>query len=207
MALILALDTAAKVVGVALVEGGEVLAEVTLTAAMPHDAGLFPAIETALASGARRLEELDAIAVAAGPGSFTGLRTGIAVVKGLGEALGRPVFGISTLAALALAGSGGIRAAVMDARRGMVYVGCYTAAGDPAGGESILAPGDWEASIGAVPDTVVIREESAAKLLAAVLPGVEFQVVAEPLAGAVGQLAERAWHSGERPDPAALDAR
>ena len=68
-----------------------------------------------------RLEEIDCFAAASGPGSFTGVRVGLAAVKGLAEALGKPAVGISNLRALSLFGKAALRAVVLDARRGEVY--------------------------------------------------------------------------------------
>jgi len=93
----LALDTSTDVSGLALSREGEVLAEMAWLAGQDHARQLFPALEALMERGGVGLEEVRAIFVALGPGSFNGLRVGLAAAKGLVLALGAPLVGVSTL--------------------------------------------------------------------------------------------------------------
>jgi tRNA threonylcarbamoyladenosine biosynthesis protein TsaB len=123
----LAIDTSTRQTGVALYDAAQVLHEVVWRSKRRHTVELTPAIETALAMNGHTLDDLEAVAVATGPGSYTGLRIGLAVAKGL--ALGRhlPLVGIPTFDALAYAQP--LRAepmfAVLEAGRGRLAVAQY----------------------------------------------------------------------------------
>jgi len=124
---LLALETALRTPGVALLRGSELVAEITLPPTRPVSEQLLPAIDALLAISGSALDAVDAFAVSVGPGSFTGLRVGVATVKGLAFGSARPVAPVSTLAALACAAGapGDTVAAILDARRGEVYAGVY----------------------------------------------------------------------------------
>jgi tRNA threonylcarbamoyl adenosine modification protein YeaZ len=113
--LILAFDTATDVATSALVDDGEVVGERSSTAKT-----LLSDIDALLRQASARARDVDAIAVGTGPGSFTGTRIGLAVVRGLALALGVPAAGVSTLDALAAGAAGGTP--VIDAKRGEVFV-------------------------------------------------------------------------------------
>src|SRR3990172_12554470 len=93
----LALDTSTDVSGLAFSREGEVLAEMSWLAGQDHARQLFPALEALMERGGVGVEEVKAIFVALGPGSFNGLRVGLAAAKGLALALGAPLVGVSTL--------------------------------------------------------------------------------------------------------------
>jgi tRNA threonylcarbamoyladenosine biosynthesis protein TsaB len=135
---VLALDTATLTASVA------VLDDDTLTAADgradTHSEGLLPLIDAVLARAGFGVDALDAIACGAGPGSFTGLRIGLATAKGLCFALGKPLVLVSSLAALAHGAAGRPVLAVLDARKREVYAGAFDAAGQPLAAERVLAP-------------------------------------------------------------------
>jgi tRNA threonylcarbamoyladenosine biosynthesis protein TsaB len=122
--LVLGIETATAVGGVALVTGsGELLGEIALRNHESHSERMLPALEWLLATLGHALRECAAVAVSAGPGSFTGLRAGIATAKGLAFSLGVPLYGIPTLDALAAnapPGEGPLFA-VINARRGEVF--------------------------------------------------------------------------------------
>jgi len=122
--LVLGIETATVMGGVALVSGGgELLGEITLRNHESHSERILPAAEWLLKALGFLPRELAAIAVSQGPGSFTGLRAGIAAAKGLAFSLAVPLFGIPTLEALAAnapPGAGPV-CAVLDARRGEVF--------------------------------------------------------------------------------------
>ncbi len=90
---------------------------------------LFAHVEEILRRNRANLADVECFAAASGPGSFTGVRVGLACIKGLAEAMGKPAVGVSNLQAIASFGTAPLRAAVMDARRGDVYGAVYDAAG------------------------------------------------------------------------------
>ena len=128
---ILALDSSGLVASVAVVEDNlaeEVtIAEYTVNYKKTHSQTLLPMLDEVAKMTELDLGTVDAIAVAGGPGSFTGLRIGSATAKGLGLALHKPLIHIPTLEGLAcnLWGTTGIVCPIMDARRGQVYTGIY----------------------------------------------------------------------------------
>ena len=146
---ILGIESAALTASVALVTDGILTAEYTVTDKKTHSQTLLPMLDELKRSLGLELETLDAIAISAGPGSFTGLRIGAATAKGLGLVLQKPLVAVSTLEALAynLAGSNSLLCPVMDARRSQVYNGLYrrkaTEDGDFSSGgllETVAAP-------------------------------------------------------------------
>jgi tRNA threonylcarbamoyladenosine biosynthesis protein TsaB len=158
---VLGLDTATLTAGIALVDGDRIVAQAR------HDtsgrsADLLVAIDAVCRTAGIAPSELDAVAVGAGPGSFTGLRIGMATAKGIAFAAQRPLWAVSSLAALAhdatveLANRqlvpvlDGVIVAALDARRGEVYAGCYRADGTAVGVERVLAPAElapWVAEL------------------------------------------------------------
>ena len=125
--LVLAIDTTAKLGGFAVARDGEI---VTSRTAEPEDGlagALFGEIEALLAAAECNLEDFDAFAALSGPGSFTGIRVGLSAVKALSEASDKPAHAISNLEALAFAGEGPVRAAVLPGRRGDVFGAVYDA--------------------------------------------------------------------------------
>jgi tRNA threonylcarbamoyladenosine biosynthesis protein TsaB len=113
--LILAFDTATDVATSALVADGEVLGERSSTAVT-----LLEDVDALLRQSGAHTKEVEALAVGIGPGSFTGIRIGLATARGLALALGTPAAGVSTLEALAAGAPGAVP--VIDARRGEVFV-------------------------------------------------------------------------------------
>ncbi len=124
---ILALDSSGLVASVAIVTEDSMLAEYTVNYKKTHSQTLLPMLNEIVKMVDINMEEVDAIAVAAGPGSFTGLRIGSATAKGLGLALNKPVVAVPTLDGLAynLYGTGQFVCPIMDARRNQVYTGIY----------------------------------------------------------------------------------
>lgn len=125
---ILAVDSSGMVASVAVLEDDELIAEFTSNYKKTHSQTLLPMLDEVKKLIELDLNSIDAIAVAAGPGSFTGLRIGSATVKGLGLALNKPIIPVPTVDALAfnLYGSSAIICPLMDARRNQVYTGLYT---------------------------------------------------------------------------------
>ncbi len=122
---LLSVDSAGKTAAVALTEGAQLLAEGFADAGLTHSQMLLPLVDDTLKKANASLGEVDAFAVTNGPGSFTGLRIGSALVKGM--ALGRPCYPVPTLMALACneRASGRVAVSLLDARRNQVYMGGY----------------------------------------------------------------------------------
>jgi len=125
--LLLAFETATRAASIALLRGGDLVAEECTTGDRSTAETLLPALDALLAGAGLTPAAVDAFAVSIGPGSFTGLRVGIATVKGLAFGTGRPVAPVPTLAALARTAPEPREAvvALLDARRGEVYAAGY----------------------------------------------------------------------------------
>ena len=120
---ILGIDTSTPIGSVALIDGESLVAEHTLNIVKAHSSRLMPAIDTVLKWGDITADELDGCAVGIGPGSFTGIRIGIATIKSLCYALDKPIIGVSTLEAIAynLRWTEGLICPILDARRNESY--------------------------------------------------------------------------------------
>ena len=124
---ILGMDSSGLVAGVAVTEDNVLLAEYTTDYKKTHSQTLLPMLDELCRMIELDVSTIDAIAISAGPGSFTGLRIGSATAKGLGLALKKPLIEVPTLEGLAwnLWGSEGLVCPIMDARRNQVYCGAY----------------------------------------------------------------------------------
>ena len=129
---ILALDSSGLVASVAVAEDDNLIAEYTVNYKKTHSQTLLPMLDEIAKMTELDLNTIDAIAVAAGPGSFTGLRIGSATAKGLGLALKKPLIPIPTVEGLAynLYGTKALICPLMDARRNQVYTGIYEFSGE-----------------------------------------------------------------------------
>ncbi len=137
---VLGIDTATSIASAGLIVDGEVVGERALPMAGSHARTVLPLVEDLLAAAAWGLADLDLLAVSIGPGSFTGLRIGLSVVKGLALAARLPVVGVSTLEAYARAAGRrpGTVWPVLDARKGEVYAAGFRWRDD--GLETVFAP-------------------------------------------------------------------
>ena len=124
---VLGIDSSGMVATVAVVEDTQMLAEYTINYKKTHSQTLLPMLDEVAKMMELDLNTIDAIAVAAGPGSFTGLRIGSATAKGLGLALKKPLVSVPTLEGIAynFCGSEKVICPMMDARRSQVYTGIY----------------------------------------------------------------------------------
>ncbi len=143
--MILAFETASEIGGVALAEGGVLLGERVLGAGgRQHAAELLVALDALLAETGRSLDRVESIALSIGPGSFTGLRIGLATALGLCFGTERTIVPVPTLAALSLqAGEAGPIVPMLDARRGQVYTGIYAPGGVALCEDAVLDPLPW----------------------------------------------------------------
>lgn len=129
--LILCIDTSGPTCGVALLEDATLLYEATANNKLTHSVNLMPMVEEALEKGGRTLKDVGLLACVAGPGSFTGVRIGVAAVKGMARALNLPCIGVDALAALAAGVSfeNGIVCPIRDARVRQVYGAAFSKGG------------------------------------------------------------------------------
>lgn len=209
-AIILAVDTSQPTLYLAVTRGADLLVDVTDTSGLPHSQRLFPLLQESLAKLALAPDQLDLFAVNTGPGSFTGLRVGIAAVKGLAATLGKPLLGINALDATALAA--GRRAepiiVLLNASRGEVFCGVRDFVGnlsvrtlgtDLVGKlELILPPLQEEFGI---TKAVFLGSGAAAHWLsiAALNPLWGLGSSPESLAPTIARLAYEQWLSGQTP--------
>ena len=147
---VLAVDTTSPQGSVALVDEGEVLAEVRVRSGTAgHSTTVVPAIEFVLRSLGLELTAVDGFGVAVGPGSFTGIRVGISTVQGLALSGRRRCVGVTTLDALAakIAGEAACLVSVIDAFRGDVYGAVYDRDGRPTAEPAVERPEDLLANL------------------------------------------------------------
>ena len=206
--LILALDTTHEFGSLALAAGEETIEEVLLHAPAGFGHVLYGHLGQLLARHGVTPAAIDCFAAASGPGSFTGVRVGLACVKGLAEAVGKPAAGVSNLEAMATFGTGPLRAVVMDARRGEVYGAVYDASGRVVAPEVVVKFPVW---LETLPEGIEFIATDFSPFRPG-LAGTRFQdaapVVTAPraLAAAIARIAVARWRRGEACDPAALDA-
>ena len=127
---IMAIDTTAKTASAAILEDNALKIQYTVNATATHSENMLPMIEHMLQRTGLHMCDIDLYAVSNGPGSFTGVRIGVSLIKGLAHGSGKPCIGINTLRALAenlfdVVRCGEIICAVMDARRDQVYYGIW----------------------------------------------------------------------------------
>lgn len=129
---ILAVDTSAVCASVAVTENGKILSESSINTGLTHSRTLMPMIDSVLKNGEITLESIDLFACSVGPGSFTGIRIGVAAIKGLCDAISKKCVPVSTLEALAynLVGRNCTAVSVMDARCNQVYCGIFSINGE-----------------------------------------------------------------------------
>ena len=165
MRLVLAVDTTQEYGSIALTREGVLIEEVAIRSPSGFAHVLYGHLRELLDRHAR-LEEVDCFAAAAGPGSFTGVRVGLACVKGLAEAMGKPAAAVSNLQALATFGTARLRAPVIDARRGEVYGAVYDDAGALVIPEVVAKFDDWRGTL--PPEAELVGNDPPRALAAAV---------------------------------------
>jgi len=198
--LLLALDTSTSIASVALFDGHQVLSETTWRAGREHSTRLLIEVEIALERVGRTHEQLSGLAVARGPGSFTGVRVALSVAKGIAGGLGLPAWGVSSLDVLAFAvgpTSLPVRA-VLEAGRGRFATALYQA------GEAVAGPrlATLEELIALVQEETTLVGELPAEARNQ-LQGLAWVRLAPRAAAArrAGFVAELAWQMAQRGDP------
>lgn len=209
--MLLALDTSTRKIGIALYDGSQVLHESVWTSENYHTVELAPAIETALQQGGYDIKEIQALAVALGPGSYTGLRIGLAVAKGLAMSRGLPLIGVPTFDILAAAQP--VQdldlAIVLEAGRGRLGVGWYQAKEETwraKGPAEVLKPAEFSKKIRK--PTLICGEldESLRRLLGRKRKNVVLVSPALSLRrpAYLAEIGWQRWQAGEQDDIAAL---
>ena len=173
--LALGIDTSSQAGSVGLADDTGLHAELNLSSGHTHSRRLLPSVQSLLEAAGVKLGDLDLLAVAVGPGSFTGLRIGMATAKGLAMALERPLIGFSTLETIALAVSRGLPpdsaglppiGVMLEAGRGEVYRGLFRADGEriePMMAEAAVTP---ERAAEGLPERCVLCGDGARALAA-----------------------------------------
>ena len=208
--LLLAVDTSGPNASLALARAGdnnfELLESVPLSS-RSYSAELIPTLSAMLARHGAAKFDLEAFAVACGPGSFTGLRVGLAAVKGLAEVMGRPIAAVSGLQAVAAqATSGGHVIAAFDAGRREFYVGEYDAAPElpRCVGEQLVGEARFRELLAANPDAELLTPDLAVAELAAL--HLRVKQIEWPGAAAIACLGLAKLRAGEQVTAELLEA-
>jgi len=223
--LVLALDTSSPSGSLAVLRDEKIIGVVSTATSEVYSSRMFRELEFLLAELSVRMEEFQLFAVAAGPGSFTGLRVGLAAVKGWAEVYRKPIAAVSALEAVAVQAhsTAGLIVPVLDARRGQLYFGLYRRATGGAPDESRLVLDGEEYVMTPAEFSGALRARAGSAQVAIVTPQPElFSGVAsqneiaglnahvEPassvLAPFIGQLGFQQAQLGALADPLTLDA-
>jgi tRNA threonylcarbamoyladenosine biosynthesis protein TsaB len=185
---ILSIDTTSEFGSIALTEANVLVEEIALHAPEGFGHVLFGHIQHLLEKNGTTVHQMECFAAASGPGSFTGVRVGLAAAKGLAEAAGKRVVAVSNLRALAFFGSAPLRATVIDARRGEVYAAVYNSRLELVLPEAVLQLEAW-----------LPRLPAGCELISNV-------AAPRALAAAIGHIAWDDFTAGRSSDPAGIDA-
>jgi tRNA threonylcarbamoyladenosine biosynthesis protein TsaB len=217
--IVLSIDTCDSRGSVALLRDESVRGLIPHEAREEYSSWLLPAVNDLLKKAGLSMEDVSGYAVAAGPGSFTGVRVGLTTVKAWAEVYGKPVAAVSRLEAIAsqATGVGGCVAAFVDAQRGQVFGGIYRKQGSGLtilGDEMVIAPGNFaetatrlangEEIIWVSPDARLVTTEAAWKEREK--HGDSVEEASATLAGIVGRIGARRLQEGKMTDALTLDA-
>jgi len=194
---IVAIDTTSEFGSLALVEDGRVVEEIVLHSPDGFAHILFPQLLRLMERHQWRVGEVTGYAAGAGPGSFTGVRVGLAAAKGLAETAGLKAAGISNLQAMAASGSGELRAPFFDARRGEIYGALYNSKLECVRPERAQPLPEWLASL--PPEAELLTPDP--DPFSAALDGRAVTQTPRALAGVIGRLA-----AARLVDPVEIDA-
>jgi tRNA threonylcarbamoyladenosine biosynthesis protein TsaB len=205
---IVSLDTTTEFGSLALIADGRVIEEAPMHSSDGFSHVLFDLLAGLLARHGWNALDVDCYAAAAGPGSFTGVRVGLAAAKGLADAAAKPLITVSNLKAVAWFGTAPLRATVLDARRGEIYGAVFDQALASVRDEVVMRFPEWIETLpeGEIeflsPDPSHFQNALAATRFATA------SVTATPraVAGAIGAIAHQLFLDGCAPDPAAAEA-
>lgn len=206
--MILAIDTTHEFGSIALLGEGELIDEMPVHAEDGFGQILYGHLARMLDRHGHCVQDVECFAAASGPGSFTGVRVGLACVKGLAEAVGKPVAPVSNLQALAAFGTAPRRAVVLDARRGEIYGAVYDAELNAVAPEMVMKFSQWLETLPASPiefvssDFSPFREALAGGRFRAA-PSIE---APRAIAGAIARIALVKFRQGLAMNPADVDA-
>lgn len=186
--MILSIDTTSEFGSIALTEANVVVEEVALHAPEGFGHVLFGHIEELLERNGITVHQMECFAAASGPGSFTGVRVGLAAAKGLAEATGKRMVAVSNLRALASFGTAPLRATVVDARRGEIYGAVYNSQLEVVMPEVVTKLDAWLATL-----------PHGYELISSI-------TAPRALAAAIGHIAWDEFTLGRSSDPAEIDA-
>jgi tRNA threonylcarbamoyladenosine biosynthesis protein TsaB len=215
--LILALDTSSPAGSLAILRDEKVIAVVSTWAEETYSARMFRHLEFLLRELSLDLKQIDLFAVAAGPGSFTGLRVGLTAAKGWAEVYSKPVAGVSGLEAVAAQAhsTAQLLIPILDARRGQIYFGFYRRSDGRSaveGDECVMTPSEFLDTLKAragnskfaivtpEPETISKQMSQIEKLASTV------EQVSSVLAPLIGQLGYQRAQQGQLSDALSLDA-
>ncbi|MEN6604466.1 MAG: tRNA (adenosine(37)-N6)-threonylcarbamoyltransferase complex dimerization subunit type 1 TsaB [Bryobacteraceae bacterium] len=205
---IISLDATSEFGSLALIEDGRVVEETPMHSTDGFGHVLFDMLAGVLARHGWNALDADCYAAAAGPGSFTGVRVGLAAAKGLAEAASKPLITVSNLKAVAWFGTAPLRAAVLDARRGEIYGAVFNETLETVRDEVVMKLPAW---LEALPDGQLeflspdpSRFRSA--LAATRFASATFTATPRAVAGAIGMISHGMFLAGCAPDPAAAEA-
>jgi tRNA threonylcarbamoyladenosine biosynthesis protein TsaB len=204
MVSVLAFDSAGSGCSAAVLSAGRILAHRRAATPQGQAEALMPTIAAVLAEAAMAVEAFDLIAVTVGPGSFTGLRIGIAAARGLAVASGVPALGITSFAAVAAQVPAEERAShnlvvALESKRAEIYIQAFAADGMPRGEAALVPPSDFARRVPAGP---LLLAGDAAPRLAAALSERAPRLASGPGtadAADVARLGAAAWRPGQRP--------
>lgn len=215
--LLLAVDTSTQAGSLAVLEDNRVIGEISTWVEEPYSSRLFRHLNFLLAELSLNLEQFDLFAVAAGPGSFTGLRIGLTAVKGWAEVFGKPIAAVSGLEAVAAQAKSpsALLAPVMDARRGQVFGSLYQRQGEELvrlSDEVVTSPAEFlawlEESGGGQPLTFATPTPGllTESLRQSGFAGCRLETVSAVLAPIIGRLGYARAQRGDLVDALTLDA-
>ena len=216
--LVLALDTSSPLGSVAALRDGQLQGVVSSESEETHSIRLFRQLKILVEQHGLAMPAFDVYAVAAGPGSFTGVRVGLTAVKGWAEVYGKPIVAVGTLEAVAVQASPDLPlvAAVCDARRGQLYAGLYERQDDGLrrrGEDIVMSPAECFEYLAAQSggEGIVFVTPSpdwfAGLLAASPLAGARIVAVSAVLAPFIGKLGAERAARGETIDAIHLDAQ
>lgn len=202
--MILSIDTTSEFGSIALTERDQLIEEMLLHAPDGFGHILFPQLQKLLARHGATVNQMDCFAAASGPGSFTGVRIGLAAAKGLAEAGGKRVVAVSNLRAMAFFGTASLRATVLDARRGEVYGAVYSEQLEAVVPETVMKFPVWLKTLPAEGFEFVSTDFTPFR--SSVDPAIPVVTAPRALAAAIGRIAWNEYGAGRALDPAGIDA-